>query len=63
MFENWSLFNNDSAVDYTKMVDDYGKTTAHITTVPLGEEACSDNSRDDEDIDKKIDNILYGLDI
>jgi hypothetical protein len=57
MFGDWSIFKKEPVVDYTKMVDDYGKTTAPITSKPPVEKP------DDLDMNKLIDDILYGLTI
>ena len=56
MLRNWSLFENEPVVDYIKMVDKTGKITAPITS------EMTDASSDGE-INKKIDDILYGLTI
>ena len=64
MFGDWSIFKKEPVVDYTKMVDDYGKTTAPITSEPPVEvKKVATTASSDEEINEKIDSILYGLTI
>ena len=65
MFGDWSIFKNEPIVDYTKMVDNYGRTSASIASEPqVGvKTATTTNTSSAREINKKIDSILYGLTI